>query len=175
VLTAYPAGSPTLDSELGCTTVPRDTFAWVSNKIRFAVSAGANYLIEVSATGNTANDCGYSLVYASLGSPDFTLSVSSPVTSVGQGGTVQFTANNTSSVNPAVRWSISPAVGLISPSGVYTAPAAVSVPTQVVVTATAFVDRTKQASATLTVVPMLGATSSDIKQSQAQQSVILQR
>jgi len=153
VLTAYPAGSPATGSELGCTTVPRDTFAWVSSKIRFAVSAGSNYVIEVSATGNTANDGGYTLVFASMGAPDFAVSVSPSNAAIGPGGTLQFNANDTSSVNPAVRWSISPAFGLISPSGHYTAPPVVGAATKVLVTATAFADPSKQSTAAMTVFP----------------------
>lgn len=42
---------------------------------------------------------------------------------VSPGGTQQFTATMTSPLNTAVRWSISPQIGVISPTGLYTAPA----------------------------------------------------
>lgn len=154
VLTAYPSGNVSAGSELGCTTVPRDTNSWVYSKIRFAVTAGANYLAEVSATGNTANDGGYTLLFAAMGAPDFTLSVSPSAAQVISGSSVQFSANDTASLNPAVRWSISPALGVISPSGLYIAPPGITATTNVTVTATAFADTSKQASVTLKVNPV---------------------
>jgi uncharacterized protein (TIGR03437 family) len=155
VLTAYPSGNANSNNELGCTTVPRDTNSWVSSKIRFAVTAGANYLAEVSATGNTANDGGYTLLFAAMGPPAFTLSVSPSAAQVTSGSSLQFSANDTASLNPAVRWSINPALGVISPFGLYTAPVGITAATSVTVTATAFADTSKQASVNLTVNPPL--------------------
>jgi uncharacterized protein (TIGR03437 family) len=149
VLTAYPSGNT--NSELGCTTVPRDTSSWVYGKIRFAVTAGANYLAEVSAIGNTTNDGGYTLLFAAMGPPDFNLSVSPSAAQVISGSSLLFSATDTASLNPAVRWSIDPALGVISPSGLYTAPLGITAATSVTVTATAFADTRKRASVTLTV------------------------
>jgi uncharacterized protein (TIGR03437 family) len=155
VLTAYPSDNVGAAGELGCTTVPRDGNSWVYRKIRFAVTAGVNYLAEVSATGNTANDGGFTLLFAAMGPPDFTVSVSPLVAALPSGGSVQFSANSTASQNPAVRWSLNPAFGVISTSGLYTAPPGISSPTTVTVTATAFADSSKQASASVTVGPPL--------------------
>ena len=149
VLTAYPSGNT--NSELGCTTVPRDTSSWAYSKIRFAVTAGASYLAETSATGNTTNDGGYTLLFAAMGPPDFTLSVSPSAAQVISGNSLLFSATDTASLNPAVRWSINPALGVISPSGLYTAPLGITAATSVTVTATAFADTNKRASVTLTV------------------------
>src|ERR1017187_8744906 len=151
VLTAYPSGNT--NSELGCTTVPRDTSSWAYSKIRFAVTAGASYLAETSATGNTTNDGGYTLLFAAMGPPDFTLSVSPSAAQVISGNSLLFSATDTASLNPAVRWSINPALGVISPSGLYTAPLGITAATSVTVTATAFADTSKRASDTLTVNP----------------------
>ena len=153
VLSAYPSSNVSASNELGCTTVPRDTNSWVYSKIRFAVTAGGNYVAEVSATGNTANDGGYSMLFAAMGPPDFTLSVSPSAGQVASGSSLLFSANDTASLNPAVRWSINPALGEISPSGLYTAPLGITTATSVTVTATAFADTSKRASVTLTVNP----------------------
>jgi uncharacterized protein (TIGR03437 family) len=149
VLTAYPSGNT--NSELGCTTIARDSSSWAYSKIRFAVTAGANYLAEVSATGNTANDGGYTMLFAAMGPSDFTLSVGPSAAQVVSGSSLLFSANDTASLNPAVRWSINPALGVISPSGLYTAPLGITAATSVTVTATAFADTSKRASVTLTV------------------------
>jgi uncharacterized protein (TIGR03437 family) len=153
VLTAYPSGNVSPGGELGCITVPRDTGSWAYSKIRFPVTAGANYVAEVSATGNTASDGGYTLLFAAMGPPAFTLSVSPTAAQVISGSSLLFSANDTASLNPAVRWSISPALGVISPAGLYTAPTGITAATNVTVTATAFADTSKQASVNLTIIP----------------------
>jgi uncharacterized protein (TIGR03437 family) len=149
VVTAYPAGSINTQSELGCAVVARDLSSWAYRTIRVPVSSGSQYVVEVSATGNTANDGGYTLVFAAMGVPDFNLSVSPTQSQINPGATLQFTASNSSSLNQAVRWSAS--AGVISPTGLYTAPASVSQTTNVTITATAFADTNKKASASVSV------------------------
>ena len=61
----------------------------------------------------------------------------------------QFTATVTGSSNTAVTWSLSPAVGTISSSGLYTAPGVIASAQTVTVTATSVADATKSASATV--------------------------
>jgi uncharacterized protein (TIGR03437 family) len=153
VLTAYPAASVSSSNELGCALVPRDTSSWVYSKIRFAVTSGANYLVEVAESDSNANDDGYTMLFAAMGTPDFSLSVSPTSGQVSTGSTLQFSANDTASLNPAVRWSINPSIGVISPSGLYTAPPGITAPTSITVTATAFADTSKHAGVTLTVNP----------------------
>ena len=67
-------------------------------------------------------------------------------------GQQQFTATVANSSNNSVNWSINPALGTIS-NGLYTAPSAVSANQSVTVTATNIADPTKQASATILLVP----------------------
>jgi hypothetical protein len=64
--------------------------------------------------------------------------------------TQQFTATVSNTSNTAVTWSISPAVGTISASGLYTAPSSVTSQQAVTVKATSRADTTKSASATVT-------------------------
>jgi uncharacterized protein (TIGR03437 family) len=69
---------------------------------------------------------------------------------VSPGGSQQFTATVTGSSNTAVRWTVSPQVGVISPSGFYTAPALYS-PVTVTVTAQSLAAPTAMATAGLTI------------------------
>jgi RHS repeat-associated protein len=70
-----------------------------------------------------------------------------------EGQTQQFTASVTNTSNTGVTWSVSPAVGTITTSGLYTPPATSSTQQTVTVTATSQADTTKSASATVTLMP----------------------
>src|ERR1039458_10283067 len=65
-----------------------------------------------------------------------TVAVYPASTSLTNSQSVQFIADVTGAGNPAITWSISPAVGAISSTGLYTAPATVSGAQTVTVTAT---------------------------------------
>ncbi len=69
------------------------------------------------------------------------------------GQTQQFTASVTGSANTSVTWTVRPALGSISPGGLYSSPASLSVLQTVTVTATSSADGTKSASATVSVAP----------------------
>ncbi len=60
------------------------------------------------------------------------------------GGTQPFTATVTGSTNTAVQWTLSPNIGTLSSTGVYTAPAILAADSTVTVTAIAQADTTKQ-------------------------------
>ncbi len=80
--------------------------------------------------------------------PPIAVSVSPTSASLCAGYTQQFTATVANTTNQAVNWTISPSLGSVSASGLYTAPASF---TQTVnVTATSVADSTKSASATVT-------------------------
>jgi hypothetical protein len=68
------------------------------------------------------------------------------------------TAQVTGTSKTAVKWSISPRLGSISSSGVYTAPAAITSTRTVTVTATSIQDPTKSASATIQLIPTVTIT-----------------
>lgn len=71
-----------------------------------------------------------------------------------QGGqTANFTAVVTGTANTAVTYTLSPPVGSISPTGVYTAPASISTQTTVLVTATSVADTARFATASITLQP----------------------
>jgi hypothetical protein len=91
--------------------------------------------------------------------PPVAVSISPTTAQVGAGKTQQFTASVTGTTNTAVTWSLSgvgcsgATCGTISSSGLFTAPAGVPSPAQVIVTATANADITKSASVTVTILP----------------------
>lgn len=93
------------------------------------------------------------------------VSVTPATASVTVGMTQMFTAAVTGSANMAVNWSVNgvaggnSTVGMISSSGVYTAPMTVPTPATVTVTAVSSVDSTKSGSAQVTVVATAAASS----------------
>jgi hypothetical protein len=112
--------------------------------------------VTVTATSN-ANPATSASATVSLTPPVVTnpvaISVSPSSASLAQGSTQQFSAAVTNTTNTAVNWSISPAVGSISSSGLYSAPATVTSTQSLTVTATSAADSTQSASATITLNP----------------------
>jgi hypothetical protein len=84
--------------------------------------------------------------------PAVSISAAPAVVEVKAGATQQFTAPVTGTSNTAVEWSVSPAIGTISPAGLYTAPATVTDGQEITITASAAADRTKRAVARATLV-----------------------
>ena len=89
--------------------------------------------------------------------PNVPLSVSlSPTSgSLTESKTLQFKASVIGSHNQVVRWSINPALGTVSPDGLYRAPSSILVEQTVTVTATCNADAMKSSSATVTLKPTL--------------------
>ncbi len=81
------------------------------------------------------------------------VSVSPSTASLTANQTQQCTASVSGSGNTAVTWSVSPAAGSVSSSGMYTAPSSISTQQNVTVTATSQADSTRSASATITLNP----------------------
>jgi len=65
VLTVYDTQAAA-GNELACVQQGRDTSTWQMVSTAVPVTAGKTYLIEVSATGNTANDGGYTILAANI-------------------------------------------------------------------------------------------------------------
>ena len=85
--------------------------------------------------------------------PTVVIGISPTLASLGQGQTQQFTATVTGTSNTGVTWSLSPAVGTLSTSGLYTAPSSIPSLQRVQVTATSVADPTKTVTATITLNP----------------------
>jgi hypothetical protein len=74
-------------------------------------------------------------------------------TTVAAAQTLQFTTAVAGTSNTAVTWTLSPALGIISWAGLFTAPSGITSTQSVRVTATSAADTTKTATATVTLVP----------------------
>ncbi|HUX10847.1 MAG TPA: hypothetical protein VMW51_09400, partial [Terriglobia bacterium] len=106
---------------------------------------GAVFLLVLAAAGCGGSSSGGGSITPPPGTVNVALSPTS--STVGYGGTQQFTATVTGATNTAVAWSVTSAssssssqIGTITSSGVYSAPAATSVPiepTAQIVTVTA--------------------------------------
>lgn len=108
--------------------------------------------------------------------PSVSLSPASVPLTPGQ--TSQFVASVANAANTSVTWSLYPPVGILSSSGLYTAPAVISSPQNVSVTATLVADPTKSAVATVmltslpAVVLSLTPSSATLSGGQSQQFVV---
>jgi subtilisin family serine protease len=109
--------------------------------------------VTVTATSNSdSTKTASAIVTLQAPAPVITVSVTPATANLGQSQTVQFTAAVTNSAS-GVSWSLNPAVGTISSSGLYTAPATIATTQTVVVKATSNADSTKSASAAITLQP----------------------
>ena len=152
VVAAYPQSD--LTQELACAAVPKST-TQIPTSIQFWGTGGVTYLIEVStAGGNTAQDGGLASLVVTKGTGPAAVTISPSAATVSPGGgPVQFAAQVDNTQNTAVRWSVTPAIGIISLTGVYTPPASLADATTVTVTATSFADPTQSSSASVTIQP----------------------
>ncbi len=96
---------------------------------------------------------------ATLQLPQAPTSVSPAVTTLAPSGTQQFTVQALGA-GVSVVWSLSPAIGIIGPSGLYTAPASVPTQQSVIVTAQNSSTQAVLGSANLTIIPA-GSTASN--------------
>jgi len=88
--------------------------------------------------------------------PPITVGVSPATATLYGGGTQQFTADVSNTGDTTVTWSISPVgVGSISASGLYTAPASISIQQTVTITATSSANSSATATATITLLPQI--------------------
>ncbi len=157
VLTAYSGTNASQTTELSRTALPRDTNANEYGYMRFAVSAGSSYLIEASAAGSAASpatNVGSTYISVTMVSGTIAVSILPAVVQLTAGGTAQqFSGSASNGPNPAVRWSLSPAIGTITPGGLYKPPAAVAALTTVTLTASSFANPLVQATATINISP----------------------
>jgi hypothetical protein len=85
--------------------------------------------------------------------PAIIISLAPSSVNLQQGQTQQFTTTVTGTTNQAVNWSLSPTVGTIDSTGLYTAPASVMSSQNVTVTAQSTANTTATASSTVTLRP----------------------
>jgi RHS repeat-associated protein len=135
----------------GSTVVLNGAVYFKSDKLTITGSNASGYMMLVAdkiyINGNST--------FGTNGNPydGITVSVSPATSSLNAGQTQQFTAT-VNDANTAVTWSISPTgAGSINSTGLYTAPATVTSPQTVTVTATSQADTSKSGSATVTLYP----------------------
>jgi hypothetical protein len=112
--------------------------------------------VSVTAT-SVANTAKTATAVISL-TPPVTVSITPTSGSLGVAQNETFTAAVANSTNTAVTWSISPAVGTISPTGLYTAPTSIAAAQNISVIATSVADTAKSATAVISLTPPSGTT-----------------
>lgn len=114
---------------------------------------------QVNVTATSSADPNQSSTAVVTVIPPVSVAISPSSAIVLEGQQQQFTATVSGTSNTSVSWSVSgngcsgAACGTVSSSGLYTAPASVPSPPQVNVTATSAADKTKSATAVVTVAP----------------------
>ena len=108
---------------------------------------------QVTITATSVADTTKSASAVVTLNPPISVAVSPASSSLVLSQAQQLAATVSNAANMSVTWSISPAVGSISPGGIYTAPSALASLTTITATATSVVDPTKAGSATITVDP----------------------
>jgi hypothetical protein len=131
-------------------TVPAGSSAAKFDLQTYPVATDTQATVTASAGGGSKT--AYLTVKAG-GTPVVTVSVSPKTVTLLAGRSQAFTATVSGTTNTAVTWSISPAVGSISSSGLYTAPPTLTATTTVKVRATSVADPTKYDEATVTLNP----------------------
>jgi hypothetical protein len=150
-LAVYAADDPGV--ELGCLSTPRSTTSRELSFLTVPVQAGKTYLIETAATTADGANANVNLIVRPGIAPPV-VELAAPAASIAAGaGPQTFTATIAGPENQALRWSLSPAVGILSQRGVYTPPAKVDAPREVTITATPFADPRRAVSVTITVTP----------------------
>lgn len=85
--------------------------------------------------------------------PAIAVALSPSQVTLGPSQSAQFVASVSGTANTGVTWELSPGIGTISSSGVYTAPASVTSTQNITVTARSMAENTKTASAAITLNP----------------------
>ena len=125
------------------------------------VPSAATVTIKATSAADTTKSASATVTVAA----PITVAVTPATMNVTAGMTQTYTATVTGASNTAVNWSVngtaggSATVGMISASGVYTAPMMVPTPATVTITAVSVMDSTKMASAAATVIATAAASS----------------
>src|SRR5215813_2577010 len=117
---------------------------------------------EVTVTAISVADSSKSASATVTILPAVKVTITPTTAQVLSGKTEQFSATVANATNTSVTWSVTgsgcsgAACGTVTTSGLYTAPATLPNPAQVTVTAKSVADSTKSASATVTILPLVG-------------------
>ena len=114
-----------------------------------AIASAQNVTVKATSTADPTQSASSTLSLIPV-----TILLTPSTTSLTASQTQQLTTTVTGTANTGVTWSVSPALGTISSSGVYTAPAAIASAQNVTVKATSTADPTKSASSTISLIPV---------------------
>ncbi len=146
--TGYTSSDSTNWTQVYSTTMPLSSTVFAG--IFAAMDDGSKLATATFDNVSVSNDLG-----GASQSPTASLSPTSVILTTNQ--TQQFTATVSNTSNMAVTWTISPNIGTISATGLYTAPAVISAQETVAVVATSAADPSKSASANITLIPPVSA------------------
>jgi len=108
---------------------------------------------NVTVTATSTADATKSATTTVTLTPPVSVTATPASVTLTQSQTQNFSATVTNAGNTAVTWSLSPAVGSITATGLYTAPTSIASSQTVTVTATSVADSTKSATATVALNP----------------------
>jgi hypothetical protein len=116
-------------------------------------TAGIGYTLSATSPGLTSATSTRFTISQSSTVPPTSVAVTPGSVTLTLSQTQIFTASVSGTSNQGVTWSLSPAAGSISATGLYTAPAAVPSSAIVTITATSLLNPTQSGSAKITIVP----------------------
>ena len=144
-----------------------------SDTLLFTGSTSNGCMMAVADKINLNGNTGFAITGCTGTIGGVSVSVTPTTATLYGGQSQQFTATVSNTSNTAVNWSISPSVGSINSSGLYTAPASVTSQQAVTVTATSQAEPTVSASSTVTLMPpvavAIAPTASTLYGAQSQQ------
>jgi serine protease len=168
-----PAGHPVTNNSGSSTSVTAPASGSFRVTLTVTDDAGKMDTATVTVNSTTATtaapaSAGTSACLAAITVPPHPVTVSispaSGTVTAGSGGTLSFAATVAYTLNSQVTWQVngmtggSAALGTISASGIYTAPATVPAPSTVTVAAVSVADPTRSGTATVSVVAPVGMT-----------------
>jgi hypothetical protein len=139
--------------------VTNTAVSWSMNPVFGTLSSAGLYTPPASAPNaetvaitatSMASPSAWATATATVNPSSVSLSVSPAAAIVSAGQSVQLVARVNGAASSAVTWAMTPAVGTLSPSGLYTAPASITSTQTVAVTATSVADSSKSATTGIT-------------------------
>ena len=139
-------------------TVPTTSSPVYSGALTIAASTTIEAIAVVNVSQSSVSSSTLTITGAAPGAPPVSMAITPVSVTLTPSQMQAFTATVGGTANTAVTWSLSPALGSISATGLYTAPATVPSPGTVTITATIVSNPANSVSASVTIVPRVGNT-----------------